>query len=449
MNKTETINIRAIAGIRFVEHLQVVCGNIADQEFLTKHDIDTIVNAANPTLMGSNQGVDGAIHKAIRYQNKPFGELICEELQTSQEKSMIRCKRGEAVITGGYNLCKYVIHVVGAKNDQDNSKVISSSRIFQLENCYTNIIQAVKRQMNIRNIAIPIVGTGEYGMPFELGVRIAIASIGNALLEWRQLEPETFDMCELQNIYFVIHDSACSQRMGYAKEILAQYVELLKMGHRVSYLGQVEELKSYRAEIERYDQQKGYFSIAKGMRLGLILLRYVFLPFLLLKDALGKQDWEKQRFVAECITLVKAILPIVAYWFLTSNKSSMIITISVIVVMIYCLCDTVTYLLALIVLGDIQQPSANLGRSLLLLLINYMEISLEMSVLYYVNHLQNILYRDAVLFGVLGELSGKVEQMGIIDYMLKLSNEGIKFMFLSLIFASFVNQVRPRKFRKS
>lgn len=40
-------------------------GNIADRKELDKRNIDTIVNAANPTLMGSTQGVDGAIHKSI------------------------------------------------------------------------------------------------------------------------------------------------------------------------------------------------------------------------------------------------------------------------------------------------------------------------------------------------------------------------------------------------
>ena len=45
--------------------LQVITGNIGDREMLKKYQINAIVNAANPTLMGSDQGVDGSIHSAI------------------------------------------------------------------------------------------------------------------------------------------------------------------------------------------------------------------------------------------------------------------------------------------------------------------------------------------------------------------------------------------------
>ena len=51
---------KCIAGM-----LQVITGNIGDREMLKKYQINAIVNAANPTLMGSDQGVDGSIHSAI------------------------------------------------------------------------------------------------------------------------------------------------------------------------------------------------------------------------------------------------------------------------------------------------------------------------------------------------------------------------------------------------
>lgn len=74
----------------------LVEGSIADKKLLKSMKIDTIVNAANPTLMGSNHGVDGAIHKAIyelsgkKYR---FHEMICKEMNTSDKKNIIRCKR--------------------------------------------------------------------------------------------------------------------------------------------------------------------------------------------------------------------------------------------------------------------------------------------------------------------------------------------------------------------
>lgn len=63
--------------------LKIELGDIANKKRLKELDIDTIVNAAKPTLMGSSQGVDGAIHKKIDKKLKPskssFNEKIREE----------------------------------------------------------------------------------------------------------------------------------------------------------------------------------------------------------------------------------------------------------------------------------------------------------------------------------------------------------------------------------
>lgn len=48
----------------------VVKGDITDKKLLKKLRVDAIVNAANPTLMGSNQGVDGAIHAKVAETEK-------------------------------------------------------------------------------------------------------------------------------------------------------------------------------------------------------------------------------------------------------------------------------------------------------------------------------------------------------------------------------------------
>ena len=67
--------------------------------------VDAIVNCANPTLMGSDSNVDGAIHQAIDNENHEqgfFKKKIIQEwkdkIHTEKEK-VIRCNRGEAVIT--------------------------------------------------------------------------------------------------------------------------------------------------------------------------------------------------------------------------------------------------------------------------------------------------------------------------------------------------------------
>ena len=196
--------------------------NTLDQFYLNKEQtikIDTIVNAAKPTLMGSTRGVDGAIHNKIdallRQTNskQDFNGKIREELDKAGSTSQIRCRRGHAVMTKGYGLCEHVIHVVGSICDiepQDNIlrhyEICSSSRIRALEACYYEIVKIIREHPDIKNVAIPIIGSGEYGYPFEMAVKVAFSSVGNALLEWQQDDEEYFNTASegLQNVIFFI-----------------------------------------------------------------------------------------------------------------------------------------------------------------------------------------------------------------------------------------------------
>ncbi len=78
---------------------------VLKQGDITKEEVDAIVNAANPSLMGGG-GVDGAIHRA-------GGPAIVEECKKIAAQ-IGRLPTGQAVITTGGNLlAKYIIHTVG------------------------------------------------------------------------------------------------------------------------------------------------------------------------------------------------------------------------------------------------------------------------------------------------------------------------------------------------
>lgn len=440
------------------EMFSLVEGNIADKSILKSKNIDTIVNAANPTLMGSKQGVDGAIHRAVNElleENHTFAEKICKKLDSPKKKNIIRCRRGDAVITSGYKLCNHVIHVVGAQYDGTSKKAedCSSSKVQILESCYTNIVKLLKSNSDIKRIAVPIVGSGEYGFPFPLAAKIAVAGLANALIEWKEHDPEMFEMAGIEKIYFFVYHECRTiqtEQMECMLTILRGYEPAIRNDQKVVFQTSTKAHFRYMKEIQKYDEMRGYFSVVKSMRWLLMAFRLLFLPTMWLKDLIGGNDWKKRRRFVEVLALVKMGMPIL-YWVILINLEGyqyvQIVEIAFSALVIYGMCDTMSYLLTLIVMTDIQRPSANIIRSMLMLFVNYIEISLDKALLYWVNYRNNIGFWDALLFGMLGEPQ-EIRKMAVpLDYMWEFLDAGIGFFFASLVFGYFANHMRLRKFR--
>ncbi len=137
--------------------IRLVIGDITEQE------VDAIVNAANPTLLGGG-GVDGAIHRA-------GGPAILEEC-----RQLGGCEPGDAKVTTAGDLpARYVVHGVGPVwrgGAAGEDHLLASVHCRAIE---------VAAERGCRTIAFPAISTGAYGYPLERAAPVAIAATRDAL----------------------------------------------------------------------------------------------------------------------------------------------------------------------------------------------------------------------------------------------------------------------------
>lgn len=461
--------------VRFMFH--VVQGDISDETLLKdiyrdtslkkKMQMDAIVNAAKPTLMGSSQGVDGAIHAKIDAflgGDGEFNKRICEELEQRNEGdgNRIRCRRGQAVITKGYNLSEYIIHVVGSLYDGQYGwkKILfscSSSRIRTLESCYREIIRIAREHPDIKNIGVPIIGSGEYGFPFDMAVKIAVTALGNALLEWRREDREYFDDRTegLQNIFFFVWDnssdsSIINEKVKTVKTVLREYRKKFGRGRQVVSHYSPQSQQQYLFEILRYDRDRGYFCIARLIRIILTGLRF-FSIYTYLKDLFGRKNWQRRRFWVEMTVALKIGMAVLFGYLLVHCSQATIEEAGFWLkgILYYNLADTITYLISLILMADIQKPSANVIRSMLLLLLNYVEVSIEAACLYFLQYrTEGMTFLQALQPGLMGELPEGFKLCSLGDYLLYYGNTAVKFFFITMAFGYLSGHLRQRTFRR-
>jgi len=148
--------------------IELVLGDITTQE------VDAIVNAANPTLLGGG-GVDGAIHRA-------GGPAILEEC-----RGLGGCEPGGVKATGAGNLpARYVLHAVGPiwrGGGEDEAGLLAA--------CHRQAIELAAERGCV-SVAFPAISTGAYGFPVELAAPVAIGATEDALAACPSVEVARF-----------------------------------------------------------------------------------------------------------------------------------------------------------------------------------------------------------------------------------------------------------------
>ena len=133
---------------------------------ITKVKADAIVNTANPDV-AVGRGVDTVIYNAAGR----------EKLMEARE-SVGPLLPGEVGITPAFALdAKYIIHVSGPWWEGGNKDEESI-----LRKCYDKSLSLAK-ESGCESIAFPLLATGTYGFPKELGMQIAVDSFTDFLEE--------------------------------------------------------------------------------------------------------------------------------------------------------------------------------------------------------------------------------------------------------------------------
>jgi len=134
---------------------------------ITKVKADAIVNPANPEpVIGG--GVESAIYKAAG-----------KEKLLEARKELGRLQPGKVGVTEAFNLdAKYIVHVSGLYWKGGNS---FEARC--LKECYEKALKAALDKGS-KSIAFPLLGTGTYGFPKDIGLDVAVSTFTEFLEEY-------------------------------------------------------------------------------------------------------------------------------------------------------------------------------------------------------------------------------------------------------------------------
>lgn len=138
--------------------------------------LDAVVNAANINLIPGT-GVDGALRLAAG------PELTIHTI------ALAPIEEGQAVITPGFNApAKHIIHTAAPIWDDGGAK---GEKVAALARCYQSAI-ALAEKHELKTIAFPCLGTGNFSWPRDFACAIAIAACEEALKDAPGIERVVF-----------------------------------------------------------------------------------------------------------------------------------------------------------------------------------------------------------------------------------------------------------------
>ena len=161
-----------------LDRLRVVVGDITRPD--PAWQVDTIVNAANESLLGGG-GVDGAIHRAA-------GPRLLEH-----NRALGGCPTGLAKATPAFDLegrgVRHLIHTVGPVWDSvsggyampgaptgEAAQLGYLREDTLLASCYHHCLR-LSQELGSRGLAFPAVSTGVYGFPKARAAKIALGHV--------------------------------------------------------------------------------------------------------------------------------------------------------------------------------------------------------------------------------------------------------------------------------
>jgi O-acetyl-ADP-ribose deacetylase (regulator of RNase III) len=168
--------------------LEIIRGDIATLQ------LDAIVNAANPTLLGGG-GVDGAIHRAA-------GPDLLKECKT-----LGGARPGEVKATRGHRLpARHVFHAVGPiwRGGGGGERALLAA-------CYWGAMQLAVAK-GLHSLAFPAISTGVYKYPMAEAARVAVGEVRDGLKRWPQLD--RIILCCFDDEARAIHLAAARELLG-------------------------------------------------------------------------------------------------------------------------------------------------------------------------------------------------------------------------------------------